>query len=105
MPETWCFRTVLLLTHISLHPKTLIFDLAPIRTGEGQLVCNILPHRNLSRFQQYLFQQYLMTVAPLLSHILSSHCYKRDLKKEPIIGMEKIDSFAKSRACSVIVRS
>src|SRR5262245_10015485 len=36
-----------------------MFDLAPIRTAEGKLVCNILPHKNLSRFQQHL-----MTEAP-----------------------------------------
>jgi hypothetical protein len=36
-----------------------MFDLAQIRIAEGKFVCNILPHKDLSRSQQHL-----MTEAP-----------------------------------------
>jgi hypothetical protein len=41
-----------------------MFDLAPIRTAEGKFVCNILPHKNLSRSQQHL-----MTEAPVCQNV------------------------------------
>jgi hypothetical protein len=43
-----------------------MFDLAPIIIVEEKIVCNILPHKNLSRPQQHL-----MTEAPR-DHWLSS---------------------------------
>jgi hypothetical protein len=45
-------------------------DLAQIRIAEGKFVCNILPHKKLSRSQQHLMTEAPIDAFPLTRHAM-----------------------------------